>query len=247
MNADTLADLEDERRYLLRSLRDLDAELAVGDVEPSDYATLRDGYTQRAATVLREIEAGQQAFRRRPPRRGGRSVLMLVVVVAIAIGLGWWVARSSGQRLAGQQISGLDPRDQTAAQLSEARSVLGTDQLRAIELYGEVLDVEPEHPEALTYSAWLAYLTSRQLDDEAARDAAVQEILPTLRRAIDNDATYPDPHCFLGIIGINEGREEAAARREIDECLALDPPAFTRRLVEQFVAGIDPPASTTPG
>ena len=59
MNPDRLAELEDERRFLLRSLRDLDAELDAGDVDIDDYATLRDGYTKRAADVLRDIEEGQ--------------------------------------------------------------------------------------------------------------------------------------------------------------------------------------------
>ncbi|MBA2386613.1 MAG: hypothetical protein H0V69_05910, partial [Acidimicrobiia bacterium] len=53
LDADALADLEEERRFLLRSLRDLDREFEAGDVERDDYDTLRDDYTVRAATVLR--------------------------------------------------------------------------------------------------------------------------------------------------------------------------------------------------
>ena len=77
MNPDQLAELEDERRFLLRSLRDLDAELAAGDVDRVDYETLRDGYTKRAADVLRGIEDGKAALPVAAPAasgagRGGR-------------------------------------------------------------------------------------------------------------------------------------------------------------------------------
>ena len=59
---DRLAALEDERRFLLRSLADLDREHDAGDVDDSDYETLKDGYTTRAAVVLRNIEAGRSGL-----------------------------------------------------------------------------------------------------------------------------------------------------------------------------------------
>ena len=50
-----IAELEEERRFLLRSLEDLEREHDVGDVDDADYSTLLDGYTVRTAAVLREI------------------------------------------------------------------------------------------------------------------------------------------------------------------------------------------------
>ena len=55
INPDTLAELEEERRFLLRSLTDLERELEAGDVDRADYEVLRDGYTARAATVMRAM------------------------------------------------------------------------------------------------------------------------------------------------------------------------------------------------
>jgi len=49
-------ELEAERDFLLTSLSDLDAELAAGDVDAHDYEALRDGYTARAAAVLRLLD-----------------------------------------------------------------------------------------------------------------------------------------------------------------------------------------------
>ena len=56
---DRLAILEEERDHLLASMRDLDRELAAGDIDATDHATLRDGYTVRTAEVLREIDVLQ--------------------------------------------------------------------------------------------------------------------------------------------------------------------------------------------
>ena len=67
-----------------RSLRDLDAELAAGDVDRADYETLRDGYTKRAADVLRDIEEGKAALPASRPRRARRS--------------GWWRCRPGAPR-----------------------------------------------------------------------------------------------------------------------------------------------------
>ena len=49
--------LEEERDFFLRSLRDLDAERAAGDIDDVDYRALRSDYTARAAQVLRRLEA----------------------------------------------------------------------------------------------------------------------------------------------------------------------------------------------
>ena len=68
-----LAALEEERDFLLRSLRDLDAEHDAGDIDDVDYETLRDDYTVRTAVVLRALE--QADSRCRPAGRGaGGSV-----------------------------------------------------------------------------------------------------------------------------------------------------------------------------
>ena len=78
MNPDQLAELEEQRRFLLRSITDLDREHQYGDVDGRDYATLRDGYTARAAAVLRAIDTGAAEL---PPRRQRRRGIVAVWVV----------------------------------------------------------------------------------------------------------------------------------------------------------------------
>ncbi len=64
------ASLEQERDFLLASLRDLEAEHEAGDIEDLDYEGLRDDYTARTAAVLRALDgpsgAGRDGIR---PRR----------------------------------------------------------------------------------------------------------------------------------------------------------------------------------
>ena len=112
---------------------------------------MRDGYTVRAASVLRSIDEGRSAAHARDvgelapvPRRDGRRA-------RVAGGLGWFVARSSGQRLAGQELSGLDPRDEIQVLLAQARAVSLEDPAQAAAIYGEVIERDPDHVEALTY------------------------------------------------------------------------------------------------
>ena len=59
---DRLAALEEERRFLLRSLTDLEREHDAGDVDDLDYETLKDGSTAD------ETEARGAPV---PPRSGG--------------------------------------------------------------------------------------------------------------------------------------------------------------------------------
>lgn len=246
MNPDRLAELEDERDHLLRSLDDLEAEWRAGDLDEDDYRELSDGYTVRAAQVMRAIEEGLAALPPRPPRRWGRAVTTVGIVVALAVGGGMFVARSSGQRLPGQEITGGIPGD-VAGLLSQARSVLGVDPARAQALYTEVLAERPNHPEALAYSGWLLAVNSLGADPEL-RVLALDTAVSTLGRAIEADPDYADPYCFLAIISANlldqTGLEDTVVGDGlriddtavwVDGCLERDPPAELQALIGELV------------
>src|SRR3546814_7205783 len=63
----SLEALEDQRDFLLSSLEDLERARAAGDVDDTDYQTLKDDYTARAASVIRSIEAGSRRARSETP------------------------------------------------------------------------------------------------------------------------------------------------------------------------------------
>ena len=174
------------------------------------------------------------------------------MVGVAAIG-GWLVARSSGQRLPGDEISGgVGDPDSVTALLAEARAVLGGgDAASAIATYQQVLDQDPHNAEALTYSGWLLYLTSANAS-ASLRVEAVDAARQQLDAAVAADRTYADPHCFLAVIAANEddgtgsdGAGVATAREQGARCLALNPPADARSLVEQFLADLT--GASTPG
>jgi hypothetical protein len=98
VNPDELAELEEQRSFLVRSLDDLDRELAAGDVDALDAGTLRDDYTHRLAEVQRAIETGHASLPPQLPRRPGRVVAAVVVVVGLAVGAGFAVANAAGSR-----------------------------------------------------------------------------------------------------------------------------------------------------
>lgn len=232
VDPDRLAALEEERRFLLRSLADLEREHDAGDVDDDDYRELRDGYTARTAAVLRQIESGRAALPSKPPVSWRRRVIGAVVVVA-TIGVVWWaLSASSAQRLPGQQISGLDPRDQTQVLLSQARSLQATDPVAAADLYAQVLDDDPDNAEALTYRGWTLALSTIGEQDASAAQARLDEAVESLVAAIEVDRTYPDPYCFLGIVEYRFFGEAETALPFVEGCLSAGPPADVRGLVE---------------
>ena len=234
IDPDRLAALEEERRFLLRSLADLEREHEAGDVDEVDYRELKDGYTVRAAATLRAIDDGRAALPPPPPanwpRRVGAGALIVVLIVVV-----WWaLSASSAQRLPGGQLSGFDPRDQQQLLLAEARSVQATQPAAAADLYRLVLDEEPDNVEALTYRGWTLALSMIGEQDTDTITSTLLESVDLLGSAIDIDPSYPDPYCFLGIV---QGRFLGAGDEAlpfIDVCLEQNPPADIRSLVEGF-------------
>ena len=237
MSPEQLAKLDEERRFLLRSITDLDREHQAGDVDDSDYATLRDGYTARAAAVLRSIEAGHVAAPARRQRKPRLIAAWIVGTVALASLAGWLVASSSGQRLPGQSITGGLPGDEVAVKLAEARQLLGTDPQQAIVRYQEVRELDPANAEALTYMGWLIAQSS---SSSAATGAEF------LRGAIKLDPAYADPHCFLAVTSARfvQPPDLDTARREAQACLDNSPPSQMVAMIQGFLDDLDAPTTT---
>ncbi|MEY3640578.1 MAG: hypothetical protein RLZZ199_383 [Actinomycetota bacterium] len=237
----TRRNLEEQRDFLLASLRDLERERAAGDVDDADYEALRSSYTARAAEIIRRLQhdgvapdaTSVETEKRRVPRR----LVGVLVVVAFAVGLGVFVARQSGQRLPGETASG-GIADSTANKLAQARQLNFTDPITAINIYSDVLKVDPDNVEALTYRSWLLALTARDAE-QSVRDAAVQTAILGLGRATLLDDSYPDAHCFLGIVSFRFANDLATAKSELAKCQAGDPPAQVKSFVDAVVAEVE--------
>jgi len=233
MNPDRLAELEEERRFLLRSINDLEREHQAGDVDEHDYIALRDGYVARAAAVLREIEDGRAAL---PGKRRRPRVIVAVVVGTLALaGLaGWMVAHFSGQRTGNGTVQ-LSPADEITDQLANARVAFSkSDTNTAVQAYKRVLDLDPGNVEATTYAGWLIVTSGVQ----GEQPAVIQIGIDQLRKAISLDAAYADAHCLLAaaLAQYAAPPDLAGARSELDTCNANDPPALIRNYVDTQVA-----------
>jgi tetratricopeptide (TPR) repeat protein len=236
MGPDSLAHLEEEREFLLRSLRDLEREREAGDIEDGDYRTLRDDYTARAASVLHAIEEGRAQLPPRRARNPRRLVVTAVAVVVVALGAGVLVARASGERVAGRPGSGSLPSSETD-QLAQARVAVNRGNvLEAIKTYDKILKIDPRNPEALAYRGWilrLAAVSGGQIDQRLW-----QQGLASIERAIAVAPTYADAHFFRGLILYRDRHDATGAAAELQKFLGLNPPADMVAPVRQLLGEV---------
>jgi tetratricopeptide (TPR) repeat protein len=243
--------IEDERDFLLRSLRDLEAEHHAGDITDEDFARLRDEYTVRAARALRAAEVPPRSPR---ARRSPRLVALIVLgVLAIAATAGVLVAQSAGERVAGRPVTGVAPPTAPPDNLTRARQLFSERKyLDALKLYDKILAGQPNNVEALAYRGWLLF-QARQASPDELTDRALQ----SLDRAVLADPSFPDAHFFRGWV-LHYGKDDpAAAVPEYRAFIATNPPAQFRQRVEQELnlalcaigqapAGITCPAASSP-
>lgn len=244
LNADQLAELEEERRFLLHSLADLEREHAAGDVDDVDYRTLKDGYTARAAEVLRALDAG------RPPRRVVRTAaekrrtwMTIGVTVAITVVVGFAVVRFVAPRKGNAGPTG-DIPNSVAAMLSVARQLQGSDPAGAIGMYQDVLRTDPDNAEARTYLGWMIANTYLRQDVTEAtanelQKANMSQAERLLDRAISLKADYADPKCFKAIVRFRFYEDAPGAKASVDACLASNPPDVVASLVQNLATEID--------
>lgn len=247
VDPDELARLEEERRFLLRSLDDLEREYAAGDVEDDDYVTLKDGYTARAAATLRAIEAGRATLPspRSVPR--SRTIAWVLVSLAFAALAGWLLAQTSGTRQPGEVMTGGQQADEVAIALTEARALMSSgDYGGAFERFQRVVELEPDNVEARTYTAWILVLNTRLTDDPAVIETSLSTALGAFASVVEDDPGYADAHCLYAVTAANFLPEPDLdlARAEGQRCLDSNPPASMLGFVQEFLAGID--ASTAP-
>jgi hypothetical protein len=233
MDPDRLAELEEERRFLLRSINDLEREHEAGDVDDRDYEALRDGYVARAAGVLREIEDGRAALpgTRRNPKLIVGTIVATLVVAALA---GWMVAHFSGQRTNTGQVQ-LSTADEITDQLAKARVAFSqSDTNTAVGAYKRVLDLDPGNVEATTYAGWLIVTSGVQ----GEQDSVIQIGIDQLRRAVSLDSTYADAHCLLAaaLAQYTSPPDLTDAAPELATCTASDPPALIRNYIDTQVS-----------
>jgi hypothetical protein len=233
---DRLAELEQERDFLLASLEDLEREHDAGDVDDHDYQALRDGYTARAAAVLRDLAASEEAvLTPRRPLRWGRVGAIAATMLALGALAGWLVAHYSGQNVPSNNAV-TSTNDKVAQLLAGARQVAPID---ALNVYGQVLALDPGNVEALTYSGWSARILAIQQAAGPARTGLIQAAQAKLAQAVAADPSYPDAQCFMAVLTFRDLGQAAAAKPYLDRCEAANPPAEVKGLISAMATDLD--------
>jgi len=145
------------------------------------------------------------------------------------------VARYSGQDVP-DPASVQGESDEVAELLAQARLVGLSDSLR---IYDQVLAIEPENVEALTYRGWALRLVAQVVPDQADKQRSLDAALEGLEHAAALDPAYPDAQCFLAVIQFRDNADAVAAKTHLDACLASDPPALVKDLVVSLGDEID--------
>jgi len=237
LDPDALATLEEQRRFLQRSLSDLEREHDAGDLDDVDYRTLKHDYEARLAAISRAVEDGQaELAANRGPSHPRRTAVIVAGVVVFALLCGFFVARAAGRRDAGNTITGditQTARERNTQCLNEARDQPS----KAIACYTSVLGDAPQNVEALTYRGWI-----RVISGDANGIADMQQ-------AVKLDGNYPDVHAFLAIVLFRAGCA-TDAQAELQRLDALNPSpliaqqvAVLRPQIQQALAN---PASAAP-
>ena len=220
--------MSERLQFLQRSLADLDAEHAAGDLSDEDYAQLRRRYLD---ALGRETAPTAGAISH--PRRG-RAVVTALAVLCVAAIAGVLVARSSGERVAGDPSSGSIEQGSTD-KLARAQQLVAQGKvLDAIKAYDAILRTDPRNPAALAQRGWL--LRNAGLADEG---------LTYIERAIAADPEYPDAHFFKAMILWRDKGNAAGAVPELRLFLAATPNPQEAAQVEALLEQAQAEAGTT--
>ncbi len=210
----------EELEFLQRSLSDLEAERAAGDISDADYRNLSATYNQRAEALNYRVTAGEVPGR--PLRRWRRPVAVLVVVAMVGGGLGLGLASALGSRSSLDTATG-DIRQSTRGLLFEAQEHMAAGRFGEAEaIYAEVVAAEPSSAEALAWWGWLDFLRG-QLQPAAER----------LEAAVAADPRYPDARVFGAVVAVRQGRF-ADAETHLDTFAGLAAPPIMEELVATY-------------
>lgn len=234
---DAVQTQEENKEFLFRSLDDLDAERAAGNIDDETYERLHADYTARAAIAVRAMQSGapaDDASTEAPPysRRhrllvvGGLIVFAVVAAATMAFALG---ARLPGQTITGNSQSGSQVTtkergqaleaavaknpESAEARLALARFRLGRRDLKgALESFQAAAGLDPTNPEPFAYSGWIIRL-------QGFPDQALQ----VLDKAVSVNNAYPDAHFFRGFVLLRDKKAPERAIPDFQQYLVAAP------------------------
>ena len=226
---------DDRRRELLRQLRDLDDDLAVGKLTRDDYARLRAPVEREAATVLgREAggatvvtsaphagsgAAGPPQGRAAGARRWRRRTVTLLALAGAAAGIavllvGAVSARHAGQTITGSSVPGAAPAGSADGFAKASQSGRKSPTPHQVAAVAAAEAQVKQHPKDVS-----AHLTLAEAYAAAgASQLAAVEYLAVTRL----DPTNAEANTNLALLAFEVGRA-AQGKAMADRVLAADP------------------------
>ena len=260
---DTLASLESERDFLLRSIADLETERDAGNLDDERYRQLKDDYTARAAAVLRSIEEGRDAVPLPAPVPRKRKLFTGGAVLAFIVVAGLLLNAAAGERHNGQTITGnaqsnstpasapeadqarrealerqvREHPDDPAAHLVYARYLLEAGELtEAVKEYVATARLDPKNAEANAYAGWVSFVAAQSENADPKTAAELTDrALVRLDAAVAAGPDYPDAHFFRGMVQFRGKNNPKAAIPDFERFLALVPDGPLNEQVKQVL------------
>jgi len=206
---------EDELRFALSSLDDLEREQRDGNLSAEKFDRLHAEYTVRAADAARRHHREYSLRPKLLPQRGRTRAAIAIVAVMAAAGTAMLLVDGSESRAPGETITGnsVAQPSGTADLHAAAQAAMGSGDLAAaLKSYLAAIDIDPQDVEALTYAGWISYLGG--VPDKA---------IPFLNAAVQADPQYPDAHAFRGIVLYKAAHDPTRAAAELRAYLRLVP------------------------
>ncbi len=235
--ADTIALLE-------KSLADAQHASEQGDLDRADYEAITERDQARledARRALREVPPTEPAVDSTtasvedpkdpagededpaPQRRRTLTVVVSVVVAAIlGVGLAWGLhaagstSSDQGRTYTPAQIRQIETMLTQASTLVQAGKVT-----EALQVYSQILAIDPYQPEALAQSGYLTFQAGvATKSSQLATKGATQ-----IRASVEANPNLFASRLYLGVVDLVGQNDPAAAMVQFEEFLKLKPPA----------------------
>jgi len=187
----------------------------------------------------RQVASGPKALAA-APRRSRRRIFGALAAAAFGCAALILVATHVTRALPGQVLSGslrLSPEQQMDRKLAQAAVLAGKgEDVRALQLYRQVLSTDPHEPAALAGTGWLEWQAGSEGGDPSLASAGEVDLKESARL----DPKESEVHLLLGTVLFDQGHISLAVS-QFKEFLADKPPAVLMSsghqvIVEAFTA-----------
>ena len=236
--------LRDEIALREASLDDARSEHVAGELSDENLRHIetreREGI-ERASAALAAL-VGSVPAREAATGRVRHRTLLLVGLVCLAGALGIFLWSTFSTRQAGNSITGsiaLGNAQKVQQYLTEAEAdVAGGNVVAALSAYQNVLLLQPKNVQALTQAGWLDFSAGSSDQNLKITQVGVND----LREAIILAPSLAAPRLYYAIVADSTPGNQAVAKRQFEEFLALKPSAGQLAVAKPFLQklGITP-------